>query len=102
MKRIVRWLETKLSRGEAVADEPSNAEVVKPDVCESTIDIFLGDEVTNLTQDQEPEKNVLMPDVDVDEHIDTVPNLEVLDPSSPDIDESTGFNPYDTAKMHKK
>ncbi len=102
MKRIIRWLETKLSRGEAVADEPSNTEVVKPDIDKSTIDTFLGDEVANLMQDQEPEKNVLMPDIYSDEHVATVPNLEVLDPSSPDTDGSTGFNPYDTAVLQKK
>ena len=102
MKRIIRWLETKLSRGEAVADEPSNAEVVKPDIDESTTDIFLGSEVANLTQDQEPEKNVPMPDIYSDEYVATVPNLEILAPSSPDINESAGFNPYDTGTLQKK
>ena len=36
------------------------------------------------------------------EHSVTVPNLKLDDQSSPDIDKSTGFNPYDTARLHKK
>ncbi len=39
---------------------------------------------------------------DEDEYVDTVPNLKILDESPPGTDNSTGFNPYDTAKMHKK
>ncbi len=39
---------------------------------------------------------------DEDEYVDTVPNLKILDESPPDTDNSTGFNPYDTAKMNKK
>ncbi len=96
MKRIVRWLETKLSRPKSpdTSDAPSGSESAKLDEFDLGID---------LPEDlQEPAKNVLMPDICADEHIDTVPNLEVLDPSSPDIDESTGFNPYDTGTLQKK
>ncbi len=85
-----------------MADESSNTEVVKADIDESTIDMFLSGKVANLTQDQEPEKNVPMPDIYSDEYVDTVPNLEILAPSSPDIDDSTGFNPYDTGTLQKK
>jgi len=30
------------------------------------------------------------------------PDRKFLDPSSQDADKTTGFNPYDTAKLHKK
>jgi hypothetical protein len=104
MKRIVRWLETKLSRSEAsaVANEPGDSEIIKPDISESTIDVILGDEVASSMPDEISAKDVLMPDIYSDEHVPTVPNLKILNESLPDNDESTGFNPYDTATMHKK
>jgi hypothetical protein len=43
-----------------------------------------------------------MPDIYAEEHDDPAPDRKFLDPSSPDADKTTGFNPYDTAKMHKK
>ena len=46
--------------------------------------------------------DLVMPDIYADELADTVPLLRVIDLSSPDIDKSTGFSPYDTAKMYKK
>ncbi len=102
MKRIIRWLETKLSRWGAVVDEPSDSEVIKPDINESTIDVFLGDEVANSMQNQVSEKDVLMPDIYADDHVATVPNLKIPDQPSLDVGESAGVNPYDTAKMRKK
>lgn len=102
MKRIIRWLKTKLSRWRAVADGQSDPEVIKPDINESTIDIFLGDEVASSMRDQKSGKDVLMPDIYADEHGDTVPHLKIPDQPSLDVGESAGVNPYDTAKMHKK
>ena len=89
MKRIFRWLETRLARSKSPnpSDAPGASESVKPD--ESDLD-------------QESPKIVAMPDIYGDEHVPTVPNLKILDESSPDTDDSTGFNPYDTATMHKK
>jgi len=90
MKRIIRWLETKLSRQEAAADEPSKPESVEPD------EIDLG---TDRPKDlQEPAENVPMPDVNDDDHTITSPNVEF----TADTDETTGFDPSDTAKMRKK
>ena len=96
MKRIVRWLEAKLSRQKSpdTSDAPSDSESVKADEIDLGIDVSKGL--------QRPAKNVLMPDIYGENDDDTQPLLNILDPSSPDIDESTGFNPYDTAKMHKK
>lgn len=76
MKRIVEWVRTILSRPQAAAvSQPS-----KP----------------------LPVEDLVMPDIYAVEHVDTVPVLKVIDLSSPDIDESTGFNPYDTAVLRKK
>ena len=46
--------------------------------------------------------DLVMPDIYADEHVATAPHLKVIDLSSPDIDKSTGFNPYDTAVLRKK
>jgi len=43
-----------------------------------------------------------MPDIDTDECDTTVPHLKVLDLSLADVNESTGFNPYDTGVLRKK
>ena len=46
--------------------------------------------------------DLVMPDIYAVKHVDTVPDHKVIDLSSPDIDESNGFNPYDTAILRKK
>ena len=43
-----------------------------------------------------------MPDIHTDECDATVPHLKVLDLSLVDVNESTGFNPYDTGVLQKK
>ncbi len=48
------------------------------------------------------EKNVLTPAIYADEHLEKKVDIEVVDRSPPDIDESNEFNPYDTASMFKK
>ena len=47
-------------------------------------------------------KDVLMPDIYADTHVDVQPNLKALDQPTPDIEEPNGFNPYDTAVLQKK
>ena len=47
-------------------------------------------------------ENVVMPDIYAVKNVDTVPDLEILDLSTPDLDESAGFNPYDTAILRTK
>ncbi len=47
-------------------------------------------------------EDVVMPDIYGENDDDTQPLLNILDPSSPDTDDSTGFNPYDTAVLQKK
>jgi hypothetical protein len=76
MKRIVEWLRTKFSQPTpAIAtDQPSNA----------------------------ASKDVLMPDIYADTHVDVEADLKAPDQPTPDIEELAGFNPYDTADLQKK
>ncbi len=46
--------------------------------------------------------NVLMPDIYAHEPVNKKIDAEVVDQSSQDTDESSGFNPYDTAVFQKK
>ena len=47
-------------------------------------------------------ESVLKPDKNSDESNLTVPDLKILEPTSLDIDESFGFDPYDTGVLQKK
>ena len=77
MKRIIEWAATMFSRPEVsdVDEQPSKPHRVD---------------------------DLVMPDIYAGELADTVPFIKVIDLSSPDIDKSTGFNPYDTAVLRKK
>ena len=90
MKVMITWLETILSRWGVVADAPSNPESINAD------ELDLPKDMQDLVSDAP------MPDIYADEHDVPAPDRKFLDPSSPDADKTTGFNPYDTAKMHKK
>ncbi len=77
MKRVIEWVVAMLPRRRApeVVDQPSKSIAVE---------------------------DLVVPDIYAVEHVDTVPVLKIIDLSSPDIDKSTGFNPYDTAVLRKK
>ena len=96
MKEIIRWLETKLFRSKLV-NPPIESESPKPD--RTVLD--LPKDMQDLVNDAPPSDNgeyeleATMGDI-------TTPNLKLDDPFSSDADEPTGFNPYDTAKLHKK
>jgi hypothetical protein len=77
MKRIVEWVRTILARPQAlvVDDQPSKPLTVE---------------------------DLVIPDIYADACSDTAPQLKILDPTSTDSDESTGFNPYDTAVLRRK
>ena len=47
-------------------------------------------------------EDLVMPDIYASEHVATVPDLKIIDLSSPEADETDGFNPYDTAVLHEK
>ncbi len=76
MKRILTWLRMKSS-------QPS----------------------TSIATDQPSgpvSKDVLMPDIYADTHVDVETDLKALDQPTPDIEEPVGFNPYDTAVLRIK
>ena len=88
MKDIIRWLETKLFRSKII-NPPINLKSAKPDKTE----LDLPKEMQDLVSDTS------MPDIYTDKH---VPDRKFLDPSSQDADKTTGINPDDAAKTHKK
>ncbi len=94
MKRIASWLRAKLSRSNSVnrSNAPGSPEESKRDKS----DLVLPKDMQDLVDD------ATMPCIKSDEHSVTVPGLNIDDERSPDTDTSTGFNPYDTAKLHKK
>ncbi len=79
MKRILDWLKEKKHQS-TVSAEPDQT----TDDKEYTI--------------REP----VMPDIYREDHAATEPALKILDSTSPDIDESPGFDPYDTVVLHEK
>jgi len=92
MNRIIKWLKTRLSRREVlvVTDPLNSSESVNADELDLPKDM------------QDMVRDAPMPDIYAEELAETVPHLRYLEPSSPDADKTTGFNPYDTANMHKK
>ncbi len=94
MKRIASWLGAKLSRSNSVnrSNAPGSPEESKPD----KNDLVLPKDMQDLLDD------ATMPGISADGHSVTLPDLNLDDERSPDTDTSTGFNPYDTAKLHKK
>ena len=46
--------------------------------------------------------DVVMPDIYAEEHVSKKIDIEVVVKPSSDTDESSGFNPYDTATLLKK
>ena len=104
MKDIPRWLADELSqlKNPVEDDRPSNSESIKPDINESNIDIFLGDAVADLLDEQELAEKVLKLDKYSNELDLTVPDLNILEPDPSDTDKSIGFDPYDTGVFQKK
>ncbi len=73
MKRIVKWVRTILSRPQ--------------------VDVV----------DEQPSKPLSVEDlVAPDIYAESKTTAELLDLTSPDSDKKRGFNPYDTARLHKK
>ena len=92
MKDIRKWLAERLSklRKPVEDDQQNDAESVKLD------ELDLPKDMQDLVNDTPP------PDSVEDEDGDTVPDLRIHDQPSSDADETTGIDPYDTAKLHKK
>ena len=97
MKDIPKWLEERLSelRKPVEDDQQNDAESANPnelDLPREMQDLVNG---TPPSDNGEYELEVTMGDI-------TVPILALDDPSLSDTDISTGVDPYDTAKLHKK
>ena len=94
MKRIFRWLEAKLSRQESsdLPDAPNPSENARLDLdTESSTDL------PNLAIDAP------IPDIYAEDELEeAVPDLKLQDSRPLGTDTSPGFDPYDTARMHKK
>ena len=86
MDGMIAWLKSVVSRFGAAGPEASDSI----------------DDVDDSTQEQLPDRDATMPDIYAEEHVTPGPDRKFLDPSAPDADKTTGFNPYDTAKLHKK
>ena len=82
MKQMFSWLATKLSRSRTAdsTDALGNPERSEP----GKDDLGLPKEMQDMMDDA------------------PIPDRKFLDPSSPTASKTTGFNPYDTAKLHKK
>ncbi len=94
MKRIASWLGAKLSRSNSVNrfNAPGSPEESKPD----ENDLVPPKDMQDLVDD------ATMPGISADWHSVTLADLNLDDERSPGTDTSTGFNPCDTAKLHKK
>ena len=90
MKDIPKWLNDALSRPKKDADSDN----AKPK------EIDLGIDLPKDLQDFLTEAP--MPDIYFDDLEATVPDIKIVDPDAPSGDKEAGFNPYDTARMHKK
>ncbi len=60
------------------------------------------EEIRGGTDSQDAGANILMPDIYADEPAAKPVDIKVLSRSTDDDDESVGFDPYDTATLHKK
>ena len=86
MEELIAWLKSILSRFGAVGPEESDSV----------------EDMDDSTQEQISDQDGRMPDIYADEPVTPASDRKFLDPSAPDADKTTGFNPYDTAKLHKK
>jgi len=98
MKPIIGALKAKWPRPKA----PVCVKADDPATNDDNVEMASDGEMHGRIDSQGPGKNILMPDIYGNEDVATVPDLKILGPSSPDTDESTGFNPYDTAVLRKK
>ncbi len=97
MKDIPKWLAERLSKLRKPVEDDQQIDDESTNRNELNLPREMQDLVndTSLPDNGEYEVEATMGDI-------TAPNLKLNDPSSSDADESTGIDPYDTAKMHKK
>lgn len=109
MKRVLKWLETRLSRQSPVndADEPQlpvedrvrTEEIVQK---ETNVEPGLHMGESRRAESHEPGKGIPMPDIYASDDTITEEILKTYDESSLDDSESPEFNPYDTGTLQKK
>ncbi len=102
MERLIMWLREKFFGGEETStpEQPRDSGNISLDSDDQT-EKSLGAKVVRWMDTQES-KDVPIPDIYFQDNVETEPGLKVLDPGSPEADISSGFDPYDTAKFHKK
>ena len=102
MKRMIGCLKSLLTRqaDTAVGDRADDPATVKRG--DHAIDVPSREHVARWMDDKKSAQTVTTPDSYSDEHVATVPDLRILEPTSPDTDECRGFNPYDTGVLRKK
>ena len=103
IERFRKWLRPKAPQATIVSEAKQCAVGVRPEQKtedECADESSPGCKGTDRIDSQG--KKVLMPDIYGDQHVATEPDLKILDQSSPDIEKSSGFNPYDTAVFCKK
>ncbi len=109
MKRILKWLETRLSRHSPVDDADEPQSTVKDKVRtgqvaqkETSVEPGLDMGKSGRAENHEPGKGIPMPDIYASDDTITEEVLKTFDESSLDDSESPGFNPYDTGTLQKK
>jgi hypothetical protein len=105
MKRILKRLRRKFSQPSSyiAMDQPRRAVSVNHDNLEQddyAVETSYGAAAPNRIDSQG--MDIPMPDIYGDAHVDIEADLKALDQPTPDIEEPDGFNPYDTAVLHKK
>jgi hypothetical protein len=100
MKGIFNRPQEKVSRPSisTAPDQPSD-DIADDD---DSTDAPCGADEPGQTEKGGPDVEVLMPDIYGEKREATEPPLKIPDPTSPDIDVSNGFDPYDTVVLHEK
>lgn len=104
MKRLSGWLKSKLSQPKATVQSSEPVSVESDNIVDDdySVEVTFDSGVPGRLDTHDSRKNVLMPDIYVDGHDVTEPDLKILDQSSTPEDKSEGFNPYDTGVLQKK
>ena len=109
MKRVLKWLEIRLSPHSPVddADEPQSPDedrVRTGEIAQKETSVEPGLDMgeSGRAESHEPGKGIPMPDIYASDDTITEEVLKTFDESSLDDSESLGFNPYDTGTLQKK
>lgn len=98
MKWIVRFLKQGFGRNKnSDSERPANYEdTVRLDISDIKADKSLGAEVAEWMDDHETDDEPTVSDLYNEEYEATIPDLKILDVSSEEVEESNGFDPYDS------